>query len=579
MLKKYDQFSINDQTIKSTLRRKPNDFEREVLKHVYYSRYLNNPISGINNIINHGGNYLRIDESTQLAVGMESKGSIISSSAVKPCTALGTKPRLKYKSKQSKISFGIAQNTTHQNPIITGHEELFFLQDNKVLVSACADIMALESIIVKHINPASLGYGLNSISNNKYGMDIHLSSAAQISILSDKNTHGVLIVADQHLSGKIKGICKKHKQSCLHLGSLKKIQFMSISVRKKTKANLPLSTLNITEPPKISIVPAVPKSGKKDKLKSFKELKNYSSHVLELCKIVKKQKWDVYKPQKDAVGSFSLIPGKNDIAVSTPDNIHLLNKEIKTSNRIVISNAARQLVCKGYKPIGAALILHGGNMQKNDNQWYMREIFMGVVEAAQLMGLELFRPIVTCDNKNHPGLELCVVGKKINESIAINESFVSENDFITMLGSHRGELNSSIYQQKIQKQENNKIPAVDLRMETRLQETVLQGIQTGLIKSAVNVSNGGLTMSLIKSLQNVEKGIGARIHLSRKLRQDEMLFGETQGLVIVSIGERDLMEFERICMTIGLPSTTIGRVTGDGRFKFNDVVNLDVNKL
>ena len=244
MLKKYDQFSINDQTIKSTLGRKPTDFEWEVLKHVYYSRYLNNPIPGINNIINHGGNYLKIDESTQLAVGMESKGSIISTSAVKACTALGIKPRLKYKSKQSKISFGIAQKTTHQNPIITGHEELLFLQDNKVLVSACADIMALESVIVKHINPASLGYGLNSISNNKYGMDIYLSSAAQISILSDKNTHGVLIIATQYLSGKIKGICKKHKQSCVHLGSLKKIQFMSISVRKKMKANLPLSILN-----------------------------------------------------------------------------------------------------------------------------------------------------------------------------------------------------------------------------------------------------------------------------------------------------------------------------------------------
>jgi phosphoribosylformylglycinamidine synthase len=218
-------------------------------------------------------------------------------------------------------------------------------------------------------------------------------------------------------------------------------------------------------------------------------------------------------------------------------------------------------------------------MKKNNNQWYMREIFMGAVEAAQLMGIEIFRPIMTCDNKNHPGLELCVVGKRINESIAINESFVSENDFITMLGSHRGELSSSIYQQKIQKQENTKIPAVDLRMETRLQETVLQGIQTGLIKSAVNISNGGLAVSLVKSLQNAEKVIGARIHLSRKLRQDEMLFGETQGMVIVSIGERDLMKFERICMTIGLPSTTIGRVTGDGRFKFNDVVNLDVNKL
>ncbi len=74
-------------------------------------------------------------------------------------------------------------------------------------------------------------------------------------------------------------------------------------------------------------------------------------------------------------------------------------------------------------------------------------------------------------------------------------------------------------------------------------------------------------------------GLGARIHLSRKLRQDEMLFGETQGMVLVSIGERDLMEFERICTTIGIPSTTIGRVTNDSRFKFNDVVNIERKKL
>jgi phosphoribosylformylglycinamidine synthase len=326
-------------------------------------------------------------------------------------------------------------------------------------------------------------------------------------------------------------------------------------------------------------VPTIQKEIKKDKLKNFKELKNYSNHVLEVWKTINKQKWSVFKPQKEAIGTFSLIPGKNDFAVSIPDNIHLLKKDLKTGSRISASNAARQLVCRGYKPVGIALVMHGDNMQNNDHVWHMQELFMGVSEACHILRTEMFRPIITCNNKKHPSLELCAVGKRFNNSPTVNESFLSENDFITMLGSHRGELNSSVYQEKIQKQKSGSIPTVDLQMEIRVQETVLQGIQTGLIKSAVNFSNGGLAVSLVKSLQYAEKGIGARIHLSRKLREDEMLFGETQGMVVVSIGEKDLMEFERICMTIGVPSTTIGRVTNDNRFKFNDVVNIDRKKL
>ena len=579
MLKNFDQFTINEQTIIPTIGRNPNDFEWQVLRHFYYSCYLNKPIPGINDIIDHGHNYLTVNEAMQLAVGLESKGSITSSSALRPCAALGTKPALKYQSKQSKISFGVVKNDVNQLSKISGHEELFFLHDSKTLGATCADLLHLKAIIIKYINPSSLGYMLNTISDQKYGFDIQLSSAAQVSIFSDKKIHGALIAIDKQFSSKVKSICKIHKQSCLHLGSLKQVQFLSIAVRKKRKTHLPLTIFNIPDLPKPSIVPVISGSLKKDKLKRVKELKNYSNHVLEMWKIIKKQKFEMFKPQKHVLGSYSLVPGKNEFAVSFPDNMHLLDKNIKVGSRIAISNAARQLICNGYKPMGTAYILHGGNMQENDHLWFLQEIYMGISEACQLIGMEMLRPVITSNNKNHPSLELCVVGKRFGKETSVRESFVSENDFITMLGSHRGELNSSQYQEKIQKQESNTIPAVDLPMETRLQETVLQGIQSGLIKSAVNVSNGGLAVSLVKSLQNAEKGMGARIHLSRKLRQDEMLFGETQGMVVVSIGERDLMEFERICMTIGIPSTTIGRVTNDNRFKFNDVVNIDRKKL
>ena len=579
MLNNYNEFSIDKKSVKSTLGRNPNEFEWDVLKHFYFSQFLNNPIPGINKIINHGENILWINNSTQLSVGLESKGSVTSFSAGSASTVIGTKPKLTYKSKQSKMSFGISHHSIPQLQSITGQESLFFLKNSKELVSACNNILQLGSVIIKQINPSSLGYSLNLLSNNKYGMDLHFSSAKQISILSDKSSHGVLIAANQKLSTKIKGICKKHNQSCLHLGNLKTVQFLSISIRNKRKVNLPLSNLNIAELPKISIVPAIPKTLKASKLKSFKELKNYSKHVLETCKIVNKQKWNSFKPKRDSVNTFSLIPKNNDFAVSFPDNMHFIKKDIKTGSRSAISNAARQLVCNGFKPVGVALIIHGGSMAENDNIWNVRELFIGVTEACQLMQIELFRPVITANNKHHPSLELCVIGKKYAKETNVSDSFVSENDFITMLGSHRGELNSSVYQNEIQKQESRLIPSVDLQMETLVQETVLQGIQTGLIKSAVNISHGGLVISLVKSLQKAEKGIGARIHLSRKFRQDEMLFGETQGMVVVSIGEKDLMEFERICMAIGVPSTTIGRVTNDNQFKFNDVVKIDRKKF
>ena len=116
-------------------------------------------------------------------------------------------------------------------------------------------------------------------------------------------------------------------------------------------------------------------------------------------------------------------------------------------------------------------------------------------------------------------------------------------------------------------------------MENRLQDVVSQGINTKLIKSAVNVSAGGISIAIAKSLIASDEGLGARIHLSRKLKDEELLFGETQGLVIVTLSEEDIMEFERICMTIGVPSTTIGRVTDNDLFTFNEALKIEVDKL
>jgi hypothetical protein len=39
------------------------------------------------------------------------------------------------------------------------------------------------------------------------------------------------------------------------------------------------------------------------------------------------------------------------------------------------------------------------------------------------------------------------------------------------------------------------------------------------------------------------------------------------------------MELERLCMSIGIPNTTIGRITNNGVFSFNDNIKIKVKDI
>ena len=120
---------------------------------------------------------------------------------------------------------------------------------------------------------------------------------------------------------------------------------------------------------------------------------------------------------------------------------------------------------------------------------------------------------------------------------------------------------------------------IDLEMENKLGEVIQLGIESRLIQTATNVGKGGLSAAISSNLITAPDEMGARIHLSRKLRPEELLFGETHGLVLISLMEEDIMEFERICMNIGVPCTTIGRVTNTGRLTFNDMIDISTVEL
>ena len=97
-------------------------------------------------------------------------------------------------------------------------------------------------------------------------------------------------------------------------------------------------------------------------------------------------------------------------------------------------------------------------------------------------------------------------------------------------------------------------------------------IYGGGIKSAHDCSEGGLAVALAESCisqqiaRDTPRLIGAEIDLTSfaKIRLDALLFGETQGRVIISVAAIDAVKILERAKILGVSATPLGVVGGTG---------------
>jgi phosphoribosylformylglycinamidine (FGAM) synthase-like enzyme len=445
-------------------------------------------------------------------------------------------------------------------------------------------------LFAKSINWNGLGVAIiNLIKETAYGISIikDISSESINSHFSDDNTLSILIVIQQGNLPQLSLFCKKNDLSKNEIGILINEPVILLNNKNDTLINLPATVFDLQFNVNVQhfIQPKIGIESYKYVLKIYKSgsftnqlLKLFTNTIKEDVLLLYSAKNRKLTNNYSSYGLYSINNSMDDqIVLTTADKNYLRKISPRLSGRISVANAGRRLACTGKKPI-AMIIQNIFPKINKDSSWTASELLQGQEEAIREMEVEIgSRTIDTFENHWHQNIS--AIGIHHQDSVKMDISFKQAGDFISLLGSHRGELGGSAYERYISAKGSGVLPNVDLRMENRLQDVVRQGINTNLIKSAVNVSTGGISIAIAKSIIASADGIGARIHLSRKLKNEELLFGETQGMVVVSLSENDIMEFERICMTIGVPSTTIGRVTDNNLFTFNDVIKTKVDRL
>jgi phosphoribosylformylglycinamidine synthase len=171
------------------------------------------------------------------------------------------------------------------------------------------------------------------------------------------------------------------------------------------------------------------------------------------------------------------------------------------------------------------------------------------------------------DGPVYPTPTIGMVGLLEDINARMTLDFKNEGDVIYVLGKMTGDINSSEYLHRIHEVDFSPAPYFDLDEEYKLQRKLAELISKKMVRSAHDVSEGGLFVTLCESAFNCE--LGFSVITNGSIRKDAWLFGEGQSRVIVSVSLAKTGQFEDMLQDISFEKigvVTTGEIVIDGDF-------------
>lgn len=267
------------------------------------------------------------------------------------------------------------------------------------------------------------------------------------------------------------------------------------------------------------------------------------------------------------------------LSMTIQDYHHERDAHVAAYNAVV--RASRQIASQGAEVLGVSVSFMEGNPEKSNEYFRFLDAVRGVAGAAKALKIPVLGEHIEWYNlfvKDSP--VVAAAGVLESGSQCIKPGFQNDGDFICILGSFRGELESSEYVRFVHGIEDGRLVPADGDFTYHLNMALMQAAREKILKSALDMEIGGLSVALVKSaLLNPVKIMGCDIYTMRKMRDDALLFGESTSTVLITLEEHKLMDMERIANDFGVACTTVGRVRDHGKISFNDLFELDLKEL
>ena len=259
------------------------------------------------------------------------------------------------------------------------------------------------------------------------------------------------------------------------------------------------------------------------------------------------------------------------LAVSTDGNGRLVYLNPRDGAAIAVAEACRNLSCVGAEPVALTDGLNFGNPETPDIQYQLQEAIAGIAQAADAFDIPVISGNASLYNES---AETAVQPTPIIGALGVLEdverharsAFRDEGDAVIVIGSDSawddvdGLAGSEALAVLHGTTAGN--PRLDLDLEVKVQALCRSLIGRGLVKSAHDVSHGGMAVAVAESA--IQGEIGVTIDCDAPVTDWlAALFGEGQSRIVLSCGAADVEGILLAASDAGVPASRVGTVGGD----------------
>jgi len=291
----------------------------------------------------------------------------------------------------------------------------------------------------------------------------------------------------------------------------------------------------------------------------------------------------VQGPGAADAGIIRLKGSKKGLVAKTDCNGRYVYLNPRRGGQIAVVESARNVVCSGAKPMAITNCLNYGNPYKPEVYWTFKESLAGMGDACRKLNTPVTGGNVSFYNENPesaifptPIIGMLGVIEDV-EKHKMSPSFKKEGDIILYVGAPRNGLGGTEYLKVIHGLTTGDAPILDLDVELKVQETVLEAITSGLVTAAHDISDGGLAVTIAE--MGIFGSLGAQIDLSFLSGSiHEIWFSEAQSGIILTCQPNQKEPLMKHLSQGGVDVAHIGTVQGDA-LNFEGVGSVSLDQL
>ncbi|MFZ2054740.1 MAG: phosphoribosylformylglycinamidine synthase subunit PurL [Candidatus Aminicenantales bacterium] len=479
----------------------------------------------------------------------------------------------------------------------------------KLLLEACLEVMQKGLIVgIQDMGAAGLTCSTTEMpAKSGTGIAINLDLVPQreegmtpYEIMLSESQERMLIVARRENLAEVQKVFAKWDLDAVPIGEVTAERNLKASFRGETVVDVPVDAV-------VNLCPVYRRPARKPaSFRSAQQLtlppppENLHSVLLKLMAspTIADKEW-VFRQYDHMVQTNTvLLPGadaavlrikgqKKGLAMTLDGNALYCYLDPWTGGAIAVAEACRNLACVGAAPLGVTNCLNFGNPEKPEVMWQFKHVIEGLAEACRTFEIPVTGGNVSFYNDTegisiHPTPVLGVVGLIDDLAKLVGPGFQEDGDTVVLLGETKEELGGSEYLRTIHGLEKGRPPGIDLKREKAVQDLCREAIKKRLIRSAHDLSEGGLAVCAAESCLLNSRRVGCVIELDDRIRPDAWLFSESQSRLLVSVAARHLPRLLRLVEERSIPAKAIGQIGGkqlvirqDGR----EIIRLSVEQL